>query len=62
MSIALVAGSTRQPVTAPVRAAVSGRHGSGWVLRFGATDHVARHGRSGRAFALPRLFRRLRSA
>ena len=62
MSIALVAGSTRQPVTAPVRAAASGRHGSGWLLRFGTPDHVARHARAPRAFALPVLFRRRRAA
>lgn len=62
MSIALVAGTTRQKVTARVRTAVSGRHGSGWVLRFGTTDHVARHAAPARAFALPRLLRRVRTA
>ncbi len=62
MSIALVAGTTRQTVTARVRTAVSGRHGSGWVLRFGTSTHVARHARAPRAFALGVLFRRRRTA
>ena len=62
MSIALVAGSTRQPVTAPVRAAVSGRHGSGWLVRFGTPEHLARHARAPRASAIASLFRRLRAA
>ena len=62
MSIALVAGSTRQQATERVRTRTSGRHGSGWVLRFGTTTHVARHAPAARTFGLRRLFRRLRPA
>ena len=61
MSIALVAGPTRQMVTARIRTTPSGRHGSGWVLRFGTPMHLARHARAARAFALPRLLRLLRT-
>lgn len=62
MSLALVAGTTRQTVTARVRTTVSGRHGSGWVLRFGTTTHLARHARAPRVLSVPALFRRRAAA